>query len=154
MAHNSFGTLLKIGDSTGGTTAGWDSDPSNGFTAIAEIKDTEGPGMTRDDIETTHHNSPGGRRQYIPDLLDLGEVSFDVNWLPGDGTHDSSTGLLADLKDGIENRDFVIVLSDTSNTPIYFTGYVKGWEPSAPVAGGVLSASVTIKVNGDDIVYP
>ncbi len=153
MAIHAHDTVIKIGDSTGGTTAGWNSDPSSGFTAIAEIRDSEGPSMTRDDIEVTYHNAPGGRRQYISDLLELGEVTFPVNWLPTDSTHDSTDGLLADLKNKVDDRDFVIVLSDAANTPIYFTGYVKGFEPGHPVSGE-LTASITIKVNGNDIVYP
>ncbi len=153
MAISAHGTIIKIGDSTGGTTAGWNSDPSSGFTAIAEILDSEGPSMERGDLEVTYHNSPGGRRQYIPDLLELGEVTFDINYLPTDSTHDSTDGLLADLKNGIEDRDFVIVLSDSASTPIYFTGYVKGFNPAHPVSGQ-LTASITIKVNGNEIVYP
>jgi hypothetical protein len=153
MAHDSHGTVIKVGDGTDASTAGWNSDPTNGFTTIAEVRDSEGPNMGVGDTEVTYHNSPSSMKQYIPGLIEGGEVTIPVNWLPGDSTHDSSTGLLSDLMNRTKNRDFCIVLSDTANSVIYFTGYVKAFEPSHPVEGA-LQANITLKVDGKNLITP
>jgi len=140
MAYNAFATILKIGDSTGGATAGWGSDPSSGFTTIAEVKDLSGPSMGADDQEVTYHQAAGKSttmfdKQYIQGLRDGGEISIPVNLLPADSTHDASTGLLADFLNGIDDRDFVMVFGDAASTAWYFCGYIKGFEPSIKLSG-------------------
>ena len=163
MATHSYNSLLKIGDGIEGGTAGWPTDttdpstgdPTSGFTTIKEVQDFDGPGLTAGDQEVTAHGQDEAVQQWIIGLKDYGEVSFDINWDPGDSTHDGTNGLLADYKNRVNFRDYVIVpASDPGDYShcIFFQGYVKGFEPSQPVAG-VQTASITIKVTGT-IVLP
>ena len=136
MGISAFGTLLKIGD--GG-------DPET-FTAIAEVSSISGPGLSLDTIDVTHHSSTAGWREFVGGLLDAGEVSFDINYLPTDATHDASTGLIKDMTDRTV-RNFQLVFPDASNTTWSFSALVTGFEPSEPV-DDKLAASVTLKLTG------
>jgi len=135
-AVSSFGTLLKIGD--GG-------DPES-FTTIAEVKDISGPSLSLATEEVTNHSSPAGFREYTGTLLDAGEVTFDINFIPTDSTHNASTGLIADMVNRTK-RNFQLVFPDAGNTTWQFTALVTGFELSEPVEG-TLSASVTLRITG------
>lgn len=136
MAISAFGTLLQIGD--GGS-------PEN-FTTIAEVANISGPGLSLDAIDVTHHSSTGGWREFVGGLLDGGVVSLDINYDPTDGTHDASTGLIADMV-ARTVRNFQLVFPDTANTTWSFSALVTGFEPSEPV-DNKLAASVTLKISG------
>lgn len=126
---NAFGTLLK----------------RNG-TTIAEVTAISPPGMSRDEIEYTHHQSPNAWREFGKGLKDGGEVSFDINYIPTNTTHNAATGLLGDF--GTNTLDtWSLVFPDTLATTWSFPGFVTSFEPDAPI-DDKLSASVTIRVAG------
>lgn len=131
QAMAAYGTLLKRGDGGSPET----------FTVIAEVLDIKPPSFSADTEEVTHQESPGGFKEYVVTLLDAGEVTFDVNFIPTDASHQ---GLLSDLQ-ARAKRNFQLVFPD--GTTWTFAAYVTGFEPDAPV-GGKLSASVTLKVTG------
>jgi len=133
-AISAFGTLLQRGDG---------ADPEN-FTPIAEVLDIKPPALSADTEEVTHQGSPDGWKEYIVTLLDGGEVSFDINFIPTDTTHNAAAGLLADYS-ARTKRNWKVVFPD--GTAWQFAAYVTGFEPDAPV-GGKLAASVTLKVTG------
>lgn len=135
-AVSGYGTLLKAGD---GTT------PTEVFTTIAEVKDISGPGMEQGTEDVTTHSSPGRAREFIPTLLDGGEVSFDVN-LIFDATQGPASGLYDDMIDGTR-RNYQLAFPTDGNDVCLFAAYVTGYEPDAPV-DGVLGASITLKVTG------
>lgn len=133
-ALSAFGTLLKLGD---GAT-------NEAFTTIAEVRDISGPSLAMDAVEVTSHSSTSAYREFIGGLLDGGEVTFDVNFLPANATHSYSAGLIKDLH-GRTKRNFQIIWPGT--TTWSFAAFVTKFEPSAAV-DGALSASVTLKITG------
>lgn len=135
-ATSSFGILLKIGDG-GGTEV---------FTAIAELKDTDGPDITVDTEEVTTHASPGGWDEHIATIIRGGDVTFDLNWLPQNATHSFTSGLLKDLNDRTL-RNFQLVWTDVGTTTWPFSALIVGFKPGGPVAG-VLGAGVVLKISG------
>jgi predicted secreted protein len=135
-ALSAFGSLLKIGD---GAT------PEN-FTTIAEVADLGGPALKLDAIEVTHHESPGGWRENIGGLLTAGEVTFTLNFIPTEATHDASTGLIADMV-ARTKRNFQLVFPDVGSTTWSFAALVTGFEPKEPI-DEKLSADVTLTVTG------
>ncbi len=128
-----YGVLLKVGD--GGTV--------ETFTTIAEVRDIEGPELEAEMKEVTSHDS-GGWREFIPTLLGAGEVSFDLNFIPGDPTHDAQTGLVADMFSRTK-RNYQLVWPDSEGWQ--FAAYVSGFNPSAPVEDE-LAAEVALTVTG------
>ena len=135
-AISAFGTLLKIGDGGGPET----------FTTIAEVTSISGPGLSLDPIEATSHDSTGGWREFIGGLLEAGEVSFDINYIPTNATHDASTGLIADMV-ARTVRNFQLVFPDGSSTTWSFAALVTSFEPGEPI-DDKLSASVSLKITG------
>jgi len=132
-----LGTLLKIGD--GGSP--------EAFTAIAEVKDITGPGLTREFAEFTHQQSSGGYREYKPTFKNSGDVTFKCNFLPDDTTQGfATTGLLKDYEDGIL-RNFQLLFLDTGATLASFAAYVANIQPTAPV-GSALELNVTLRITG------
>jgi predicted secreted protein len=130
------GTLLQAGNAASPEV----------FTTISEVRSIRGPTMTRDLIDVTNHDSAGSYREYVLGLKDGGEVTFDINYIPADGTHDASTGLLADYNNDVR-RNFQMTFSDPSTTTWSFTAIVMGFEVSAAI-DEVLMSSVTLKVTG------
>lgn len=131
------GTLLQIGDGV---------IPTEGFTTIAEVKDIEGPGMEGESQDVTSHSSPEGWREKIIGLLNAGQVTFTMNALPADPTHDFATGLMKKFT-GRVKTNFKIVFTDAANETWTFAAYVTNVNRKAPVEG-VFEADVTLECTG------
>lgn len=130
------GTLLQIGD--GGS-------PTETFTTIARVQDINGPGLTADVADVTSHDTSGWREQ-LSLILNAGDVTFDVFFLPGHATHSPSSGILQDYLNRTL-RNFKIILTDAGAMEIDFAAYVTSFSISAPVANP-LEASVTLSITG------
>lgn len=117
------------------------------FTDVAEVKDFTGPSVTQETEDVTHHGSPGNWRERIPTLLDGGEISFTLNYIPTDSTHDATDGLLSDLEAQTAARNFKVTWPDTNQTLWEMSGIVTNFEPQGPV-DGAFEAEVTIEVTG------
>ena len=135
-AISSFGTLLKIGDGAG----------TEVFTTIAEVLDIDGPTLTQDTVEVTSQTATARYKEYIVTLKDGGEVTFDVNYITDDSTHDASTGLIKDFDDGTL-RNFQVIFSDSGTTTWTIPAYIASFGTTMPV-NGALNASITLKVSG------
>jgi len=130
LAVNAFGTLLK----------------RNG-TTIAEVTDITPPELSRDTADVTHHQSPGAWREFIKILKDAGEVSFTINYIPTNTTHNAATGLLSDFANNTTVDAWTLVFPDTLGTTWSFNGAVTKFSAKAPVDDR-LSADITLKVMG------
>jgi len=130
---SAFGTLLKLGD----------GEEPEAFTAIAEVTELSGPGMSLEPLELTHHESTGAWKEFTGGLLDGGEISLSVNFLPTNSTH---TGL-RDVMVSRVARNFQLVFPDSAATTWQFAALVTGYEPKEPV-GGKLSADIKLKLTG------
>lgn len=108
---------------------------------IADITSISGPGLERDTIDVSSHQSPQAWREHIGGMKDAGEVSIDVNYDPAD--HDE---LVADL-DAEEPMSYRIVFPDEDETTWTFQAIMTGFEPDAP-HDDKLSASLSFKVTG------
>ena|SRR5688500_3473366 len=132
-----FGTLLQVGDG---------ADPEV-FATIAEVKDIDGPDISMDTEDITPHDAVGGWEEFVPTILRSGEITFDLNFVPSNAQHgDASGGLIASLKSRAR-KNYRLVLPTSPAYQWTFAAYVTGFSNSMPV-GGVLGASVTLKVTG------
>ena len=131
-ATSGFGTLLKKGDG---------ASPTEAFATVAEVKSIDGPNLSAGITEVTHMESPDNTKEFLPTLIDPGELSFDVNFLPANATQD---GLFDDLS-ARTKRNWQLVWTDSGPTTYAFAGYVVGFSPRAEMEGP-LAASVRIKL--------
>jgi predicted secreted protein len=67
------------------------SPDNSTFTTIAEVLKINGSGGKSDLADVTNMDSPSSFREKLPTLLDSGDVSFDVNWIPGNTTQTQLT---------------------------------------------------------------
>lgn len=135
-AIGGFGTQVQIGNG-GGTEV---------FTTIAELRDITGPGFSLDTFDVSNQSSPGAWKEFLPGLLDGGDITFDISFVPTNATHNYSAGLLKDMTNRTR-RNFKIVFPNAGATTWTIPAYVTGFETGAPV-NDALTASVTLRVAG------
>lgn len=111
------------------------------YTAIAEVKSITGPGMARDFIDVSSLDSTGGYREFIGGFKDGGELTFSMNFV-FDGYNDMKTDF-----ESSDVRDYQIVLPDTGETTLSFSGYVTAL-PLNIVPDDAVTVDVTIKITG------
>jgi predicted secreted protein len=129
------GTLIQMADAGGSV-----------FTTLAELRSISGPALTRNVNDVTTHNSVGGWEEALPGMARSGEISFDINYVPTEATHNNSTGLVFVFRTNAK-RNFKLIFSNVGATTWTFAGYVVGFEVGAEV-DTALTASVTIKPDG------
>lgn len=128
--ERAFGTQLqRFNDST--------------FEVIASVTGISGPGLKRDTIDVTAHDSPEGWMEFLGSLKDGGEVSCDINRRPA--VHDT---LVADFDDD-DPRTYRIEWP--SGAAWTFDAILTAYEPDSPY-DDKLSASITFKVTGQPTV--
>ena len=104
------------------------------FTTISEVKDIAGPPQVLEKDEVTNQSSPNFYKEWITTLIDGGEVTFTCNYLPGDSTQNSSTGLLSWLQGrGLQDWQIVPPAPNAARI-ISFVAFVTHWEPKFAVA--------------------
>lgn len=135
-ATSGYGTLLKEGDA---------GSPES-FTTIAEVRTLTGPSSTMSPIDVTNHQSTSGWREFVAGLLDGGQVTMEVNYLPANATHNASAGFLNTFENKT-SRNFLLRFPDAAGTTWAFTGFFDSVTPTAPI-DGALTASVSIKITG------
>lgn len=128
-----FGAKLKRGGPAG--------------TAVANVTNISGPGLTRDVLDATTHDSSGAYREFIGGLRDGGEITLEINYSPAEATHKNAAGgLLSDYNSG-SGTTYALVWPDAATTTWTFPAIVTGFETKAPM-DDMLTADVKFKVTG------
>lgn len=120
-------------------------DDADGYPVkLGEIISVTPPNSQTEDVEATHMESPNRRREWIAGLIDDGEGTFEMNYVPG-----SATDILirAAQTDGIA-RSYLIVIPDGA-TGWEITGdcIVKGYERNVPIDDR-MTATLTVRFTG------
>jgi predicted secreted protein len=129
-----YGTRYRIWDATLTVPA---------LVDVGEVLNVTPPSATADRIDATHMQSPGRRREYIAGLIDAGESSFEIQWVPGGPTDELIRGLMASgsvVQHEIEFPNGVTCSYDAAIT---------GFERSVPL-DDKLTATVTVAPSGEE----
>lgn len=119
-----------------------DGDDPGTYDDIAELADIGPPsGGTREEIEVTHHGSPGNAIETIGGMDDFGETSLTINWVPGD----AEDLMLQALRASGAIRTHRLTWPNGYLWSV--SGWIKSIQPSAPLKGH-LTAVVTIRNTG------
>lgn len=129
-----YGTRYRIMDD--GTEPDW-------FEVGEVINVTPGE-ATADRIDATHMLSPNRRREYISGLIDNGEASFEINWVPGDETDE----FLRELFESGETRSHMIVFPNGAT--VTFDASLLGFSKSVPIDDR-MTATITVAVSGAEV---
>ena len=127
-----YGTTVEV--QNGETTPGWEF--------IGEITNITPPNESVDQVDVTHMESPGRTREFIQGLIDPGEMSLDLNHVPGSATDD----LILEWRTSGETRSMRITYPN--NVTETFPAFVLGYAPSGVAVADALTATLTVKVAG------
>jgi len=127
--------------------AGFGIALKRGATEIAGVSNISGPGLSVDIEDVTTHDSTGAWEEVVATILRSGEVSLDIVYDPVAATHKyAAGGLIHDLVSRTKVT-YTLVFPDVGATEWTFDALVVGFEPTAPVAGG-LTATARLKITG------
>jgi len=131
-----FGSLLQMGN--GATPEIW--------TTIAEVTNISGPSLSQETVDVTSHSSSGAFREKVGGLLDGGEFTLDINFVPTGATHKEAVGGLLYNMTARSVNNYKLLFVDTSFwiCPCLVTGFT----PDMAV-DGKLGAAVTLTVSGE-----
>jgi hypothetical protein len=111
-------------------------------TAIAELGDITPPALTRNEFDTTTQDEDID--SYILGVLRRSAMTFPLNFIPQEGTHDHLTGLYdAIISNSVD--EYKVIFPDA--TVWIMSGMVQNIVPTAPL-DGKLSANVTLRFSG------
>ncbi|MDS9468210.1 phage tail tube protein [Paracoccus sp. MBLB3053] len=126
-----YGTSVRVGR---GATPSW--------TPISLIGDIDLPDEQVDDVEVTHMASPGRRRQYIAGLIDSGEISIPMNYIPESPTD----VMLQEIRASGEEVILEITVPGATE-PEQYAAFLKGYGRTAPV-DDKMTAEATFRLSG------
>lgn len=123
----------------------WVDNNSGTSTKVAEVTSVSLPNPQQGEAEATHFESPNRTREYIPTLIDAGEITFGINFDAGS----ASDALISEAMNAGEVRDMMVSVPTNSGTNQEYTfpGIVKGYEKSIPIDDRQ-TATVTVRVAG------
>lgn len=125
-AFRSQGLLLQVDNPAGS---------GSGFNTVAEAKKVGFTGGKADTTDVTSQDSVGAYREFLPTLLDAGELSFDGNYL---GNIEATQSELQTTFDNQILANWQIVLPTPQNEIASrgtwsFKAYVTSFDPDFPV---------------------
>ncbi len=122
----------------------WIDNASGTLTEIAEVTGISLPNPETSEVEATHFKSPNRRREYIAGLIEDGEGTFEINYVPGSAT----ASLIKEAQDSGETRDYKIVLPDGDGTwEVTGSLIIRSFERSVPIDDR-MTASLTVRFTG------
>jgi predicted secreted protein len=131
-----YGSIFEIANS---------GDSPTSFISLGEINSITPPSAQVDQVDVTHMQSAGRRREFIDGLIDSGECSFEMNYIPG-SAGDTELNEILDLGVGVDRRRMCRITYPNSVTHT-FLGSLQTYEPSVPLDDKMM-ATVTLKVSG------
>jgi hypothetical protein len=128
------GFTLKVSDA-GGTV----------YTAIAEIHDINGPGMKTKMVSVFNQQSPGKAEEQKPSKITVGDITFDISYVPTETTHNAIAGLLSLQQNGLRRNYQITNPHDAVVWSV--AAYVSAFAPKWPEEDKLIAA-VTLSVDG------
>lgn len=127
------------------TTAilGYDSKYLIDGVEMGEVIEITPGEATSERVQATHMQSPGRRHEYIAGMVDSGEASFQINWLPGSATDVTIRGLLA--SGATEEHKIVF----PNGVTVAFDAQITGFSKAMPLEDR-MTATITVAVSGEE----
>lgn len=110
---------------------------------MGEVTEITPGEATSERVQATHMQSPGRRHEYIAGMIDSGQASFVINWVPGNATDVTIRGLLASG----ETEEHMIVFPNGKT--VSFDAQITGFSKALPIADR-MTATVTVAISGDE----
>lgn len=115
------------------------TDGGSTWVEVDEIGSITPPSFTTDSVDATHMKSPNRTREFVPGLIDPGDASFTINWIPGS----ASDVLLKALQ--VNGTTFGARETYPNGVTSTYTGLVQQLSAAVPL-DDKMTMDVTIKV--------
>lgn len=115
-----------------------------GSTAIAQVISISGPSRSAETADVTELGD--STRSFVATINDNGEVSCVIHYDPDAATHQTLQGLFASQL--TTTPSWVLQFTDSTPTTYSFDGPLTGFNVESMEVGGVVTATITIKVSG------
>lgn len=115
------------------------------FTTIGEQASVTPPGVSVDSIDATHEESPNSYREFIPGLVDGGEVSGEIHYVPAGAAEEQLYSFVGTTQ----------VCRNVFPSGAYaeYSAFITGMEPDTPIDDKMVM-SMTWKVTGEPVRTP
>lgn len=114
------------------------------LTKLGEIISVTPPNPQTAEVEATHMGSPNRRREYIAGLIEDGEGTFEMNYVPGSAT---DVLIRAAQASGLA-KNYKIVIPDGAGTwEVTGQCIVRGYSRSLPIDNR-MTATLTVRFTG------
>jgi len=110
---------------------------------MGEVTEITPGGATTERVLASHMQSPGRRNEYIAGMIDSGEASFSINWVPG---NDTDTNIRALLASG-ETTEHTITFPN--GIEVSYDAQVTGFAKTLPL-NDRMTGNVTVSISGDE----
>jgi hypothetical protein len=141
--------ILRGSVGSGAYTSGGVLTLASTFASIAELRNVTGAGSRADLIDVSAHDGNGYSSE-IASLKRTNELQLDINLVPGNATHDQTTGLLS-LYNSKAYRHWLLVLPAATvgaqKAAGHLYGFVSYYTVNLPVTAA-LQAQVTLAFDG------
>lgn len=117
------------------------------YATLANVSSITGPGLSANVVDVTSHSSSTPWREKITTLLDAGDVTFDLFFVPNDTGHKALLTLFTSRGSGVPSPFALSFPTTPSRTVWTFDGWVSKFSTSEPV-DNVIKASLTITITG------
>ena len=114
------------------------------LTKLGEITGITPPNPQTAEVEATHFGSPGRRREYISGLIDDGEGTFEMNYVPGSETDALIRGAQAS---GLAKPYKIVIPDGAGKWEINGSCIVRGYERNVPLDDR-MTATLTVRFTG------
>ena len=132
-------TLLQLGDSAS----------PQGFATIANIGNINGLTLSANVVDVTSHSTGVPWRQKITTLLDAGDLTADLFFVPGDTGHQELLSIFTE-KNGTTNglRTYHVVFPEAGAPTWEFEAYISKFSITSQTAD-VIKAQVVFTATGE-----
>lgn len=122
----------------------FDND-SNVLTEWVEVKSFTLPNGETEKLDATHLKSPNRRREFISGMIDDGDLTVVLNYVPGSVT---DVNIMQAFTEG-DTRDYMAVVPRaTTDWEVTGTGFISGVDRGEITPDGVMEVTVTLTLVG------
>lgn len=114
------------------------------LTKLGEIISVTPPNPQTAEVEATHMASPNRRREYIAGMIEDGEGTFEMNYVPGSETDVLIRGAQAS---GLTKPYKIVIPDGTGKWEITGSCIVRGYERNLPIDDR-MTATLTVRFTG------
>ncbi len=116
-------------------------DSPETFEEIGEVFNITPGEESTDRVDVTHYKSPDRRREFVAGLIDPGEASFEINWIPGNDTDE----FIRQLRTSGETRTHKIRFPN--GVTVSFDAIILSYSKAIPL-DDKMTATITVAVSG------